>query len=267
MPITKIEKNSYVYNEMKLIYEGGSESIQGIAKRYGITREYVSKYAKKEGWRRGDIEKKHKVIKLVTKHKIIKKNNKKVIDRYKEYKDDAVINAVLSKAEEQVKNDTKILTKLEIALKKKQDELEFKKAEISLKKAEIEASSQEILSSLLESIKNEMSGSGNDIIDEGMAKDENGKIVDRKTMRYGKYSILKMVGFNDILKGTGVLQNNSINVDNRSVTLYSKNGEVNNSQQNNQTQTLVIKHEEANKFDNMVDSELENCKVVDDYAG
>jgi hypothetical protein len=56
MPTVKIEKNTPLYHEIKGKFESKVSTIQELATKYDLSREYLTRYAKAEGWERGAVK-------------------------------------------------------------------------------------------------------------------------------------------------------------------------------------------------------------------
>lgn len=182
MPITKIEKESALYFEIKAKYESKCK-VEPLAKEYGLTREYLSWYAKQEKWERGKLKSIYDATKIFEQEKILtqfKKDNEKKAD------------LILSqKAKEEGEK---------LAIRKLQSE--SYKIEIENKLAEV---GMKYLDKFADSLDNIKGGKVVDTEIEGVVIDENGKPANIIT----KTTVLRPKEFEKVIammQAFGILQ-------------------------------------------------------------
>lgn len=99
MPIKKIPFESELYYEIQAKYEGKINTIQELSDEYGITREYLTRYAKKNKWERGKTKEQKENEKQQIKTKVIPPIVDKIIQH---------ISNTDNKTEEQDKRGTQL---------------------------------------------------------------------------------------------------------------------------------------------------------------
>lgn len=153
MPITKIDKDTPLYYEIKGKFESKAGTIQELATEYDVTREYLTRYAKAEKWERGKTKSIYDATKLIEKEKILtqfKKDNEKKADL-----------TLSKKAKEEGKKKAELILQSE----NYKIEMENKLAEVGMKYLDK-------FSDALDNIKN---GKVVDTEVEGIVIDDNGK--------------------------------------------------------------------------------------------
>lgn len=153
MPTTKIEKDSALYFEIKAKYEAKVGTVLELAKENNMTREYLSYYAKQEGWERGKTKTIYDATKLIEKEKILtqfKKDNEKKAD------------LILSK---KAKQEGKKKAELILQSENYKIEMENKLAEVGMK----------YLDKFADALDNIKNGKVVDTEIEGVVIDDNGK--------------------------------------------------------------------------------------------
>jgi hypothetical protein len=243
MPIVKVKKDSKQYWELKAKYESGQYTDVELAKKYKISAKQLIRYKEAGSWTKGSLKELYDAKKLVHTHDIIK-----------EFKPKNEIDAI------------KVLEKEAYKEAKKNAEM---KIQTETRELELKKQGQDILQGILKAVQQEMeTGSRSDYIQEDIERDAQGRTITKKTKsQYGKYSIINKIPLVDLLKAVGAVPENTL------IAIQNNNNQQNNqfnTQNNtaiNQPQTTIkIEYNDVKNFDDMIDSEIDGCKVVDSMS-
>lgn len=203
MPITKIVKESQLYFEIKAKYESKAGTIQELATEYGLNRQYLTEYAKKEKWERGKQKEYYNAKKVVA----LKETLAKAKEDESEYK---IITNISKDAEKKGK---------EIAQIQLDQEAEMEKARLN---------GVQIVNALaIEMLNLIQNGNASGGTVEDFEYDNKGKLIKKKTIsKDSKTKILSELKVIDFLKSLNVLQTNP------TVAIQNNNSNQINNQSN-----------------------------------
>jgi hypothetical protein len=177
MPIKKIPFESDLYFEIQARYESKECTVQELADKYGVTREYLTRYAKQNEWVRGEQKK------FIKQREILKQQ---------------VRDGIKAKVEEKVNEAVEIHSQ----------QISEIKVDAEIEKCKAQAHTWKILNSLLSDVVEvATNGSKSDATVESFEYNEKGRVETKKTVsKSSKYKILNEIRLIDLLKGTGILQ-------------------------------------------------------------